>query len=261
MTLQTTQTFKDVLMGAARATSLLGAIAILGTAFTPLAHAVYFERLSPADQQKIQKGQQVVITRDVPGNPWPLIILAHRIDQVTPEETAANTFDFEANSSTGSIESIKIGEWLNSVTALVDYVVKVPVLGKERFRLEQKMVYSKATDHYEVRSRLVSADRMKRSDSLTSYEPLGTGTFMYVESLNDPGVAGAGLFKGRAITEARETQAGYVKYIRALKLSGDPELQKQILVLRDALDKAPPETKRTQRPKKTKKRRPARQQP
>src|SRR5262245_57415956 len=98
---------------------------VLAVVLTQAAHAGVYDKLTPEQKAKIDKGEQVVVTQEVASSAWPKVFIYQRID-ATPEEAAAVFHDYEAVPGyQNDITKAKIVS-RSGASTVIDYKLETP---------------------------------------------------------------------------------------------------------------------------------------
>lgn len=190
--------------------------------------------LTSSQQAEVKDGKQVLITEDVAGKPWPKVKVYRLID-ATPEEVMAVFCDFSnAKSFVPKLLKSEISNKVSPTVVEVDYGVDVPILPDEFYTVRNTMK-STGKDCYQVDWKLLRAVQTKDSVGSMRVEPLGDKTLMAYHNLVVPGSSMAGLLKGKAIEQMRETVTAIGEHAEKQKAQNPAELKKQISALKTAL--------------------------
>ena len=195
-------------------------------------------QISNEDMAAIQKGEQILCTEDVSGSSWPRVYIYQRVE-ATPEEAAAVMFDVEASTQyIPSMKYAKIKNFVDAKTLEVDYTMSVPVLSDENYTV--KDILSTVTDStggkgYRFDWSKIRADSAKEIIGSAVLTQLGTGTLISYINFVKPGMAFAGLFKGRAIEQVKIGVQALSKRITEGHINPDPYLNRELETLRKAL--------------------------
>jgi hypothetical protein len=217
----------------------LSSLAALGLALAARpAHAGAYDELSEAQKASLQKGEQVMITEDLPGLPWPRVSLYQRIE-ATPEEAMAVLADYElAQSYVPNVRSSRISSRLDAVTTDVDYVIHVSLLLEENVTLRCKLSMlgpDKSARSYRQDITLIHGELTRSSESLIRTEPLGTATLLAYRTLVVPDSVLGGLAKDKAVAQVKATVGAMTRQIESERVAQGELLDRQLLALRSAL--------------------------
>lgn len=191
--------------------------------------------LTPSQQAEVKRGVQVLITEDIEGKPWPKVKV-YRVIDAAPEEVMAVFCDFSnAKSFVPKLLKSEISNKISPTVVEVDYGVDVPILPDE-FYTVRNSIKSTGKDTYQVDWKLLRAVQTKDSVGSMRVEPLGEGqSLMAYHNLVVPGSSMAGLLRGKAIEQMRETVQAIGEHAESQKSKNPDGLKKQVAALRSAL--------------------------
>ena len=194
-------------------------VAVIALATTRSVHAAsIMDELNDQQKATVQNGQQVFVTQKVDGAPWPRMFIYQTIDS-TPEEAAAVSIDYELRTTyTPDLKQAHIASHPDAATAIVDYLLHIPVLSDEHFELWQHVSTYDQGASYRLDFHLLKADRTKTAEGYTRIETLGTRTVMAVISFTDPNMFGA-----------------FIKQVEDERTQNPTKLQNQVQALRSSL--------------------------
>jgi hypothetical protein len=161
--------------------------------------------LSSADQARVKAGDQVMVTEAVDGYPWPRARIYQRVN-ATPRQVMAVFFDYDnAHTFVPNCTKSRIARELDARTFDVDYVVSVPVLPSECYTARNELSSSE-DGVLKVKWEVLHATSIKESRGNLVVEPLGAEeSIICYTNLVKPGVCGAGLIKGIAMGQMKDT--------------------------------------------------------
>jgi hypothetical protein len=193
------------------------------------------DELSPSQQAEVKKGEQILITEDIEGKPWPKVKV-YRIIDATPEEVAAVFCDFSnAKSFVPKLLKSEISNRVSPTVVEVDYGVDVPILPDEYYTV-RNTIKSTGKDTYKIEWKLLRAVQTKDSLGSMRVEPFGDGKcLMAYHNLVVPGSGMAGLLRGKAIEQMRDTVTAIGEHAESQKTGNPAGLKKQVEALRAAL--------------------------
>lgn len=207
------------------------------------AGAAAFDELTVDQQTQFAKGEQVFITEDKEGAPWPATNIYQFID-ATPEQAAAVFTDYELGKSyIPNLKKSTISAVIDPVTRQVDYIFAVPVFLDESYTVEDRISTYDDGNSYRIDWKLVVADSTKdavghaRFESYTDTQNARNGTLMAYYNFSIPGsvFAGLGFIERLALQRIRDTADAIVNQIETER-KNDPELlENQVEILRAAL--------------------------
>jgi hypothetical protein len=193
-----------------------------------------FSDLDAAQQRTVREGGQVVVARDVKGLPWPELTIYQTVN-ATPEEAAAVFFDYNhARAFIPNLLKSEIARVHSPCSVEVDYGVKVPVLPDE-FYTAQNDLASPGPGVYAVTWKLLRAVQTKNSTGEFRVGPFGRGSLIRYRNLTVPGSAMAGLLKGQATRQMKQTVAAIVAEIERQKRESPEALASRVRALKQAV--------------------------
>ncbi len=202
--------------------------------FSQYSFAGVMDELTDAQKAAVQKGEQVFVTHNVQGSPCPKTFFYQRID-ATPEEAMAVLSNYELQKTyIPNLKKSQVSKQINSLTAQIDYTLKVPVpfVPDENYTMETTM--SRDAEGYRSDSKLVRADTTRDSTGYIRFETLGTGTIMGYYAFVVPGSGMADLVKSQALKQVKQAANAIVKRIEKVRSDDQAMLQAEIERLRQA---------------------------
>ncbi|MCX7869176.1 MAG: hypothetical protein N2322_04410 [Terrimicrobiaceae bacterium] len=194
--------------------------------------------LDPAQWAELRAGKQVVITRDIPGQPWPEVTV-YQLSPMPPEEVAAVFFDYEsARSFVPNVLKSSVQARLSPREADVDYILDVPVLPDEEYTARNTLSRAPGGG-YSITWRLLKARHTKSSIGEFLAQPSGGGSLLRYRALTTPGAAIAGLLRARAVAQMREALGAICREALRLRDKDPAELGRRVGMLREALGPEP----------------------
>ena len=207
--------------------------ALLGVS-SPLWAGNVLNELTSSQQAELKKGEQILITEEIEGKAWPKVKI-YRVIDATPEEVTAVFSDFStAKSFVPKLLKSDISNKVSPTVIEVDYGVDVPILPDE-FYTVRNTIKATGKDSYQVDWKLLRAVQTKDSVGSMRVEPLGDKTLMGYHNLVTPGSSMAGLLRGKAIEQMRQTVAAIGEHVEEQKAKNPDGLKKQVAALRSAL--------------------------
>lgn len=209
----------------------------LATLFPLLAVAGIRTELTPTQLKDLERGQQVIVTEEVEGRPWPRLRIYQKV-AATPEEVLAVFCDYaQATTFVPDVIKSEISRTISPCVLEVDYQIDIPMLPDESYTTRNSL--SSSGDSYKVAWVLVRALQTKASEGTLRVEPAAGGALLCYTNLVTPGSSMAGLLRIPAIERMKTTVAAIVKKVEKQKAEAPAALQKQILRLREALTADP----------------------
>ena len=196
---------------------LLAALA----AVSQLASATIIEELGPADQAKLQKGENVLITVDKKGAVWPEVRIYRKV-KATPQGVTDLFLDYEhANTFIDNLDSAKVEKEPDANTKDVRYIVRLPIIFSINYLVRNR--YEKTQDGYKVSWHLLEPPfAAKSAVGSLRVEPHGeTAVICYANHVEPATKLVAGL-RGHAIKEASKTVDAIVKEAEKRHLKRPP---------------------------------------
>jgi hypothetical protein len=193
-----------------------------------------WDELTSDQQAAIRKGEQVFITQDVSTSDWPKTWVYQAID-ATPEEVAALYFDFDAvKTYVPNVKKSQISKRIDPRTLEVDYTIAIPILRDEDYTARNTLS-EPSTGTYRVDWTLVRASSTKSSIGNIRVESLGAQSLFRYYNFVVPGSSLAGLVKGKALKQVRDTVTAIAEQVEKERTSDQATLQRQVQALRAAL--------------------------
>lgn len=175
--------------------------------------------LSAADQKKVRAGAQVMTTQDLAGYPWPRARIYQTVD-ASPAQVMAVFFDYDnAHTFIPNCLESKISKKLNPRTFEVDYRIDVPILPDEVYTVRNELSRS-ADGSLQVDWRVLKATSILESEGSLKIEPLGAGSILRYTNLVKPSSAAAGLLRGMAMSQMKDTVQAIAGQAEKLRPAG-----------------------------------------
>lgn len=207
---------------------------LLCALITPLQAEDILSELSPAQKAQVDKGTQVLVTKDFEGRPWPQVTI-YQVVNATPEEVAAVFFDYEDNKNfVPNLLKSDISKKITSCTMEIDYGVDVPILPDEFYTVRNTIKLT-SPEHYRVDWKLIRAVQTKDSVGCFRVEPYNGKTLICYQNLVTPGSSMAGLLRKTALSQMKDAASAIVSRAEKLKASNPAQLKKQVECLQAAL--------------------------
>lgn len=192
------------------------------------------EDLNASQLGQIKAGQQLTITEEVEGKPWPKVKI-YRIVKATPEETAAVFLDYKnAKQFVPNVIKSDIANQVSPSVAEIDYGIDVPILPDEYYTVRNTLT-SSGPGCYKFHWKLLKAIQTKDSEGTFRAEPFEGGTIISYHNLVTPGSSMAGLLRGKALSQMKETVEALAARVEKEKASMPEELKRQVAALQKAL--------------------------
>lgn len=203
-----------------------------------LCRAGILDDLSSAQRADVLQGRQVVLMNDVEGQPWPRIRVYDRI-RATPEEVAAVFCDYkEAKLYIPKVIKSDVSKNISPGVVEVDYGVDVMLLPDEYYTARNSV--RRTANGYSVSWSLVRALQTKASEGELLIEPNECGSIIRYTNLVTPASKMAGLLRGPAIEQMKETVLAIVARVEKQQKTNPIGLARQVAALRASLGEAPP---------------------
>jgi len=192
------------------------------------------DELSSADQARVRAGQQVMVTEQLEGYPWPRAKVYQQV-KATPEQVMAVFFDYNsARAYVPNCTKSQIAKEINPRTYEVDYVVDVPVFPDEAYTVRNELS-SGAGGMLNVKWQVLHATSILESRGSLRVEPFGENALLCYTNLVKPSSRAAGFLKGIAMGQMKDTVTALVS--RVMERKGDPSaLAPEMARLEAALD-------------------------
>lgn len=206
---------------------------------TPLRAADMLSELPAEHQARIRKGEQVLLSEEVEGKPWPRVKI-YRTVAATPEEVAAVFCDYEyAKAYVPNVLKSTVSSRPSANTAEIDYGLDVPILPDE-FYTTRNTVKRTGPDVYRIDWKLLRAVQTKDSVGSLRAEPFDGKTLICYENLVTPGSSMAGLLKGVAVKQMGQTVEAIAGRVEKQKTTNARHLESEVEALRKMLQQETP---------------------
>jgi hypothetical protein len=157
-----------------------------------------------SDRADLAGGETVVMSKDVPGVPWPELSL-YRVVNASPDVVSKLFTDYDAapTYTPGIIQAEVIATNADG-TKDVRYTVKVPIIQRTSYVVRNS--YLKQGANFTVTWKLLQSALAKKSDGSLRIEPYaGNRTLLCYTNLCVPITNLVSGLKGQALTEAKNT--------------------------------------------------------
>ncbi len=192
------------------------------------------DALAPADAARVRAGEQVLVTEDVKGLPWPRARIFQTV-AASPEEVMAVFFDYDnACDFVPNCEKSKISKVIDPVTFDVDYVVAVPILADEAYTARNSL-HAEEGGRLVVEWSVLRASSIKSSEGSFTVEPFGDGAILRYTNLVEPSSQAAMLLKGVALSQMRDTISALVGQVKRKRAERPGDLQALVERMKAAL--------------------------
>lgn len=173
------------------------------------AHAGMVDELSAEDRAQLEKGGNVLKTREIDGATWPEVRIYRKV-KATPQGVTDLFLDYEnADSFIENLDSAVVEHKPDANTKDVRYTVRLPVLFSISYLVRNR--YEKTPDGYTVHWNLLESVFAKSAKGSLRVEPHGdTAVICYANHVEPATKLVAGL-RGQALKEASRTVDAIVK--------------------------------------------------
>ncbi len=187
---------------------------VLSFVLLGVARAGVLDDLSAADARKVRGGGQVLVTKDLPGKPWPQVTV-YEIVGATADETMAVFFDYDdATKYVPNCEKSLISKEVDAKTFEVDYVIDVPILADEEYTVRNQLT-EEGGGRLKVEWRVLRATSIISSEGSLVVEPMGERSVLRYQNFVEPSSIAAPLLKGVAIGQMAETVEALVDRVES----------------------------------------------
>lgn len=161
--------------------------------------------LDAAQRKDLDVGQLVVRSKDVPGGPWPELMVYTRVN--APVSAVDLVFrDYSgASSYIPNLESAEVLERPSKNVYVVRYTSKAPLVGKIVSTV--KNTYSYPDGGLSVKWNLIEATQADESRGELRVQPHGSGCILRYTNYVKPKSSLAGMVKFAALSEVKKTVA------------------------------------------------------
>jgi len=182
--------------------------ALLWGGFAP-ARATMVEELSEADRARLEKGDDVLITREIEGAAWPEVSIYRKV-KATPQGVTELFLDYEhANTFIANLKSAVVENEPDANTKDVRYTVKLPVLFTISYLVRNR--YEKTPEGYTVHWNLLESIFAKSAVGRLRVEPHGDLAVICYANHVEPATKLVAGLRSLAIKEASKTVDAIVK--------------------------------------------------
>jgi hypothetical protein len=170
---------------------------------SPLFSQKMLDALTREQLAQLNKGELVVISRDVPGGVWPELTVYTRVG--APVSAVGDVFlDYEnAQKYIPNLVSAKVIAQPEPDVRDVEYTSKMPLLGNSTYSVRNW--YEKGPDGITVRWKLIQSPMAEISDGSLRVEPTDSGCVLRYTNYVKPKSSIAIVAKGAAQSEVRKT--------------------------------------------------------
>jgi len=200
-------------------------------------NASILDGLSAADKARIEAGDQVMVSKTLPGYPWPRAQIFQRT-KLSPASLMAVFFDYnEAFKFVPNCKVSKVSKQISPVIAEVDYEVDVPVLPDESYTAENSLKRLSGGG-YAVYWRVLKSTSIESSEGNLYVEPSGTGSVLRYTNLVKPSSKAAFLLRTVAMTQMKDTVNAIVNHAESLQSKSPKVVESKIRAMETALSAA-----------------------
>jgi len=193
-----------------------------------------YQELNAEQKGQVLKGAQVLVTDNVEGKPWPRVRVYEVVD-ATPAEVMAVFTDYsKAKTFVPNILKSEISKQISPAEAEIDYGLDIPIFPDEYYTV-RNVLREKGDGAYEVSWKLVRAVQTKDIVGCFRAEPLRGKSLICYQNLVTPGSGMAGLLRGTAINQMKETTAAIAAEIVRKKQKDPQQLDHEVKALQAAL--------------------------
>jgi hypothetical protein len=191
------------------------------------------DALPVSQREAVLAGEQVVVTEDLKGHPWPRVTI-YNLASRTPEEVAAVFFDYEAaRHFVPNVTKSEVAVQRTACEADVAYSLNVPILPDEHYTARNTL--RAEADGYVIGWKLLEARQTKDSVGEFRVEPQGSGAVVRYQVLTTPSSAMAGMLRGVAVDQVKRTVRAICDEASRLGKQHPAELERKVAELRAAL--------------------------
>jgi hypothetical protein len=173
------------------------------------ARASMLQELNPGDRAKLESGQGVLMTVEIPGATWPEVRIYRRV-KATPEGVTNLFLDYEnAGSFIHNLQSAVVEKQPDRNTKDVRYTVKLPVLFTISYLVRNR--YEKTPGGYTVHWNLLESLFARSAVGRLRVEPHGDAAVICYANHVEPATKLVAGLRGQALKEASNTVDAIVK--------------------------------------------------
>ncbi len=192
------------------------------------------DELTTEQQNEVRSGKQVTVLQELPGEPWPRVII-YRIIPATPEQVTAVFFDYKnASKYIPKILKSEVSKNHSASVTDVDYGVSVPILPDEYYTAQNRLTRVPGGG-YVISWKLTRAVQTKASVGEMRAVPFENATLLRYTILTTPSSGMAGLLRGKAIDMIKDTVAAIAKEVERQQSKDPSGLEKRVQALQAAL--------------------------
>ncbi|MBJ7326936.1 MAG: hypothetical protein JHC52_06280 [Chthoniobacterales bacterium] len=173
------------------------------------ARASMVDELPEADRAKLERGDDVLITREIEGGVWPEVSIYRKV-KATPQGVTELFLDYEhANTFIANLKSAVVESEPDANTKDVRYTVKLPVLFTISYLVRNS--YEKTPEGYTVHWKLLESIFAKSAVGRLRVEPHGDLAVICYANHVEPATQLVAGLRNLAIKEASKTVDAIVK--------------------------------------------------
>lgn len=208
--------------------------AVATLAITDAPAGEFFSDLSTDQKSKVDAMEQVMITKAIPGYPWPQARIYQR-STLTPVELMAVFFDY--NNAVQYVPNCivsRVTREISPVRTEVEYEVKVPILKNEVYTAENWL--KRTPDNgLKVVWHVLKATSIESSKGMLEVMPYEGGSILRYTNLIKPSSKAAILLRRVALGQMKDTVQAIVTEALKIQKNDPEELNKKIARLESAL--------------------------
>jgi hypothetical protein len=186
--------------------------------------------------EEVARGGQVLILQELDGHPWPKVRVYQKVD-ATPEEVAGVFFDYKnAKAYVPKLIKSEVSREVTPCVSEVDYGIDVPILPDEYYTARNTLTAGE-DGGFLVSWNLIKALQTKASEGNLRIERWNGGSVIRYTNLVTPSSGMAGLLKGTAIDQMRNTVRAIVARVEKQKAEHPESLKDEVQSMQEALKK------------------------
>lgn len=200
-----------------------------------------FENLPAAARAQLQRGEQVVRTRDMPGSSWPAVTI-YQLAGVPAEAAAAIFTDFGDQSGylrdcCGLRQSVVRDAAVNGDARVqrVFYEISVPVFSNEKYELLETLSKNDDGSYTVTWKKIGSGGHSEDIVGRATFEPHGDGSLFTYHNFVKMNALGSGLFSGESVDKTKVTVNAMVRHMEQIYTQGGNRLRSNLQRLRNAV--------------------------
>ena len=187
------------------------------------AHAGMVDELTAEDRAQLDKGGNVLKTREIDGATWPEVRIYRKV-KATPQGVTDLFLDYEnANSFIDNLDSAVVENKPDANTKDVRYTVRLPVLFSISYLVRNR--YEKTPNGYTVHWNLLESIFAKSAKGSLRVEPHGDTAVICYANHVEPATKLVAALRGQALKEASRTVDAIVKEAERRHAVAAPQAQ------------------------------------